>query len=407
MAYFTLLPIAKFEYDDLGGSIINLLNYERINYNLEEKDLLLNVLDKHFRDLKDLDCKTRNLVLEILYKGYGYIYNNAVFNDVHRERRDMEIRGLAEEIPHFSKIYLEITELCDMDCPYCNSEIKVGYACNSCIRWRKNKSNGINLFNYTDMISRICELWIDEIIISGGNPLLNVSILKEYVLQIRAKLPDVKIKVYTNGHGINEDILLFFNKYNVDVNFILFGFDNDSYKDITGKNGIYSKVYANIQRCLTFDVGISITFLGNDNASKKERIAMVFNCPIYFLNDVYSLDGNISAENKFIERRNVRSRNYWDNQKFNSCLYNKLAISANGLVMPCPMIGETLLDLKENRFDELFQKKKMDKYWRFTKREVEACSKCPYKYSCEDCTAIEIAINKGEIDFSLLCDRFN
>lgn len=70
------------------------------------------------------------------------------------------------------------------------------------------------------------------------------------------------------------------------------------------------------------------------------------------------------------------------------------------------MINDILLDLNTYSFDKLFQEMIMDKYWRFTKNDVKLCSKCPYKYSCEDCTAIEIAMNEKRISPMLVCDRF-
>lgn len=407
MGYFTLFPNAKFSYDEIGGSIIDLLNFERINYNREEKDILLNILDKDIGDLTKLDDKGKKLVQDIIENGYGYIYNNKVYNDIHRDKRDTEIRGLAEEPPHFSKIYLEITNQCDMNCSYCTGSIYVGYACNSCIKWRTGNRGNNFKFDHKKIILRICDLWVDEIVISGGNPLLNKHKLTEYITLIRSKLSEVKISVYSNGCGLDDELIQLFLDYDITLNFIVLGYDDESYEKITGKGNLFGKVLRNIKKCLEGNVDCCITLLGDQNTiDQRKKMILEFGCPVSCVTDIFSSAYRLSEKNKFVERKQRVSSNYWENQKFNSCLNQKIAITVNGLVKPCPMIDDILLDLTNDSFDKLFQEMIVDKYWRFTKRDVELCSKCPYKYSCEDCTSIEIAMNDGIIAPMLICDRF-
>ncbi|MDE6314137.1 MAG: radical SAM protein [Lachnospiraceae bacterium] len=407
MGYFTLFPNAKFSYDEVGGSIIDLLSFERIHYNCEEKDILLNVLDKNIEDLIGLDEKTQKLMLHIIENGYGYIYDNKVYNDMHRDKRDTEIRGLAEEPPHFSKIYLEITNQCNMNCSYCSDNTYVGYACNSCIKWKTEAHGNNNIFDYKKMLSRIGELWVDEIVISGGNPLLKKHILAEYIMLIRSKMPDVKISIYSNGCELDDELFNLFLDYEITLNIIVLGYDEESYKRITGKGDSFGKVIKNIKKCLKSNMDCCITLLGDQHTIEKAKSMLLeFDCPIFCVTDIFSSEYRLSEKNKFFERRQKVSSNYWENQKFNWCLNRKIAITSNGLVKPCPMIDDILLNLTDHLFDKLFQEMIIDKYWRFTKNDVVLCSKCPYKYSCEDCTLMEMAMNAGKIAPSLICDRF-
>lgn len=398
MGYFTLLPIAEFEYDELGATIINLLDFSRIHYSREEKEFLLSVLNCEVESIEKFDSMEQSLMLELLDKGLAYLYNNRVFNDVHRENRDAEIRGLVEEVPHFSKIYLEITEECNMDCIFCKNNVSIEKSCNSCIKWRKSKEGDIQRFDYEKLIQRISGLWVDEIVISGGNPLLSKETLIDYIIQIRKCMPDITISIYTNGEGIDGQLMDFFEDYDISIKFVLF-----KYEEITKCDGVYKNTYMSIKKCINNNVDCSIILLGDEKLIlKKKEIEIELGCPICY---IVPNKNEICEKNKFSERKKRVTKNFWKNQKYNSCLNNKLAISLDGLVRPCPMIDDVLLDLKVENLDKLFQNMLIDKYWRFTKKDVKICSDCPYKYSCEDCTALEIEINKGNLEHIQLCDR--
>ena len=398
MTYFTLLPIAKFEYDKFGGSIINLLDFSRIHYNEEEKDFLLGVLNCNIENIEEYNSEEQKIILELLDKGFAYLYNNPVFNEHHRDNREAEIRGLVEEVPHFSKIYIEITEECDRKCEFCESNLLIEKACDTCIRWKKKRKSGEIIFDYGKMIQRIAGLWVDEIVISGGNPLLAKEKLMDYITKIREAMEEVKISVYTNGEGLDKQLMHLFTEYDVSVKFVLLDFS------VGGNLGeVKENIYRNIRECVETNVECSVILLGKEALmQKKEKIQMELECTVDL---EVPIDKEICDKNKFSERRKRVTKRYWKNQKYSSCLNNKLAISLDGLIRPCPMIDDTLIDLKNEKFDELFQKMIIDKYWRFTKNNVKMCHDCPYKYSCEDCTALELEINKGMVSYKRLCDR--
>ena len=405
MGKFVLFPIAKFEYDEAGGSIIDLLNYERINYNKTEKDCLLNLFNADIDNVNDLDIQSKRIIKRLIDNGYGYIYKNNVYNDTHLKNRVFEIRGLAEDIPYFSKIYLEIGNKCNLKCAYCSDDIKVGSACNTCIKWKKHNDETAKKFNFYNIIKRICKLWVEEFVFSGGNPILERELLIEYILLIRNILPKVKISINFNGCGLDNELTYFFAEHNIRLNITVLGYDSKSYLATTNEVNVFDEVKKNIKLCVDNNVEYYVVFLGNYNKEKNTGLDFDSASDIIYNSHVYSGEYMICKEDTFEERKKRISVNYELNQKFNSCLNGRLAITSTGIIKPCPMIDDELLDLNNSSFNDLFQHEIIDRYWRFTKRNVKLCSKCPYKYSCEDCTAIEIEMNKGTINPKLVCDR--
>lgn len=403
MGYFSLFPIAKFESDKSGATIINLLDFSRINYNKEQKDILLSVLNKDIGKIQELDEEKRCIVNELLDKGLAYLYTNNIRNGEHKENRDIEIRGLVEEVPHFSKLYFEITNECDRNCGFCNNRNLVEGACESCIKWKRGEEIDVQRFDYEAIIERIGDLWVDQVIISGGNPFINKNLLIDYIDKIRKYMPDVEIVVYTNGGAIDDKVLEILYSNNVVLNFIILeeDYSKDAHSDVIFLN---EKLNYIIEKCIDEDIACCFSLFGVKNEDSK---VIKINCETTVkVKKNISYKQEIFEHNKFINRKEIKNPNYFLNQKYNSCLHNKLAITMDGFIRPCPMIEEKLLDLKSEKFDTLFQKMLIDKYWRFTKKNVQMCMECPYKFSCEDCTAIELEINSRNVMPDRMCDRY-
>ena len=351
MGYFTLLPIAKLEYDMNEASIVNLLDFKRINYNKEKRDILLSILNTEIGDLQECDDEKKNIILELMDNGLAYLYNKSVANYEHKARRDVEIRGLCEEVPHFSKIYFEITNKCDRNCKFCNMEELIEGACNSCAKWRRDSTIHEEEFDYKKIMKRISQLWVEEIVISGGNPFENKKLLMDYIIEIRKYMPHINILIYINGDNLDDETVKFLSQNKVNLNFVFLESEYEIGEETSGI-ALSNKDKTKIKECIGSGIKCSYTLLG-------EKVYEVEVDGEY--NIVVRQKGKESNSKKFVNRKERINPNYMQNQRYNSCLNNKLAITLDGLVRPCPMISDTLLDLKEEKFDRLFQDTLVDK----------------------------------------------
>lgn len=81
-------------------------------------------------------------------------------------------------------------------------------------------------------------------------------------------------------------------------------------------------------------------------------------------------------------------RNAWFykmSQAHNSCLYKKVALDKHGNVRNCPSMHEKY-DLSEG-LETITSSPAFRKYWDITKKDVEGCKDCEFRFNCLDCRA--------------------
>ena len=167
------------------------------------------------------------------------------------------------QINNFNAIVLPIAGKCNLACPYCFARTK----------------NGFNFNNFTEAdIDKTIDFLVkknpDEskpfnIIFFGGEPLLNLSIIKYTVSLFKNKYPTRKISfsITTNGTIVNDEIISLFKENNFAVLLSLDG-PNNEYNMRIFKNGrsSLSKVFKNIGILLKNNVPVEIraTFISTN-----------------------------------------------------------------------------------------------------------------------------------------------
>ncbi|NJE05470.1 SPASM domain-containing protein [Thermococcus sp. M36] len=85
-------------------------------------------------------------------------------------------------------------------------------------------------------------------------------------------------------------------------------------------------------------------------------------------------------------------------EKYHDCLAGTLSITADGYILPCPLLRNYVIaDARETGIKAARRKKRLRDFWTMTKDRIEGCSKCPFKYLCHDCRALEYQAT-GQID---------
>lgn len=92
--------------------------------------------------------------------------------------------------------------------------------------------------------------------------------------------------------------------------------------------------------------------------------------------------GNIS--NKYFD---INKDKYFEAKKYNSCLYKKLSIDANGNIKSCPSMSQSFGNIKDTTLKEAFNRPGFKKYWSITKDQIDTCKDCEFRYACTDCRA--------------------
>ena len=87
----------------------------------------------------------------------------------------------------------------------------------------------------------------------------------------------------------------------------------------------------------------------------------------------------------------LRKINNPTTSKYHDCLAGTVAVSADGFVLPCPLLRNLVVgDVREKSFKWIVgRSKKLREFWTMTKDKVDGCSTCPLRYICHDCRALE------------------
>ena len=84
-------------------------------------------------------------------------------------------------------------------------------------------------------------------------------------------------------------------------------------------------------------------------------------------------------------------------EEYHDCLAGTIAVTADGYLLPCPLLRNYVMaDLKVKGLRAGLRKRRLREFWKLTKDSIEGCSKCPFKYICHDCRALEYQAS-GEV----------
>ncbi len=413
MKYFKFFPNAKYLFDKKGGCIFNLFGDTKIHLDHIQVSKMNYLLENPISELNDLDKLTQNIISKLMQEGMGYFYDSNVYNEEYLENKEIEIRGLAEQVPIIETIFIQSTILCNGKCKFCinNNELIYG-GCYSCKSWINRFENAISVDDETflKIIRRVTGLMIKRIIFSGGNPFINWTRIQEFIEIIRQNTNSVEIKIISNGSYLNDDIFDYCLKNNVKLVFTVLGYDESSYVKITGSNSIYLDLIHAVDSCKRKNVLHEFSILAKSSDMLKINEFLInkrWNLLTTKTAEIYENNIPFQTVKCYNERKNNKVENYRRNKRYNSCLYGKLAINLYGHLKVCPMIEEVMADLLIEELAVPFQTLLIDKYWRMTKQQIFVCCECPYRFICEDCTAIEMAINSKKTGGSAICSRIN
>lgn len=76
---------------------------------------------------------------------------------------------------------------------------------------------------------------------------------------------------------------------------------------------------------------------------------------------------------------------YRMSQKYNSCLFKKIALDRDGNVRNCLSLPETY-DFSEG-LGHIVASSEFKKYWNIKKDDIQTCKDCEFRYNCLDCRA--------------------
>ena len=172
-----------------------------------------------------------------------------------------------------SLMYLNITTKCNLLCEYCFIE-QATQSQNRVMRMSTNTAR-VAIDKFVEEIDAKND-GLGEIIIYGGEPTLNRKVLMDSISYARARKPDLKISIVTNGTLLDEKLVKFLSE-----NLIGVGLSLDGPKPINDKNrvfknsqlSVYDVVERNIELMNEHSIRYSLSAtVSKDVIENKEQV---------------------------------------------------------------------------------------------------------------------------------------
>lgn len=368
--YFRLNPECYFIEGVNSGAIYDLIEGNIISLDKQESIIIKNCEKNELANENDLFLQIlRKRCLGNFYKEKVYIEKMRVGSPIMEYRPNLP--------PVISRVFLEINNRCNKSCKYCGYYgINKSQGCFGCNKWNE-KGKELSINQWKKIIDDLADLGCHSIIITGGDLTLDWDRTIEIINYIGDKIP--KQYIILNYENLFKEIIEFLqekvtpiiqiiNLENISDNFYYYFINTGKYNPQQGNS------FENVMYGVVFEENWEDIFHKSTNS--KMNIVKT---------DVYR---------------------FFHLGKMHPCLGNTLTISWKGDIFICPMLRERSLgNINESRIFEIFYHKgeEIEKIWKTTLNSLNKCKYCEFRYSCNDCRAIEQKIT-GNFLGKVLCN---
>lgn len=286
---------------------------------------------------------------------------------------------------NFKKVYLEISNECDLNCEFCskmNSDIKRSLGCLGCNVFKVDNNNiPLSLTKYYEIIDTISNLGCETLHLTGGDLSLEFSLIKKILYYSQNKFNNIFINL-----SYEHDFFKFLDLLNDNIQLIL----QINLKDFN------SKIVKNDN--ITY-----LVIVPENQEVKFYQIAE--NLSVDCIPDFLTFE-NLSSNPNIHKNYMFDLERFYHNLEFHPCLGKVLFISRFGDVHPCPLYrtikwGNIKNTQVINFLDD--NKDKIYDFWIKNLDTIDGCKSCEFRYLCSDCRVIEEEITKKNSK-KLLCN---
>lgn len=363
-----------------NSAIYDLKNDKVYSINQDARTIIQKAIEA--KELKDNEIQFIN---ELQSKGLFDKYNI---------KKDDDLK--VQPKPRLNFAWLELTENCNLNCVHCYG--KFGKP--------TNLENNLKINDWKKVVDYLISIDCKSIQLIGGEPLAfrDFSEILEYIYNKGIK----RITVFTNATMIQDKHIELFKKYNVLVRISLYSSNKEIHDRVTQVNGSFDKTISLIKLLNSNGVKVSIAIIAmKENESTLHEMKDFLNnlgleynrydvirpgaieeVKEHGVSKLEILEKVYSTKPEFY----ITKEQFYNNKIWNPCWYGKIAITANGDIIPCVFSRKYLIgNIKKDSLEEL--KKNTLKSWIITKDYIKVCKDCEFRYACHDCRPLAMGIN--------------
>ena len=369
--FFRLNPECYYVKGEHSGAIYDLIEGSVYSLDTNENQVILNC------EKNGNVSTTDPFLVEMKNKCLGNFYNEKVF--IEKLRVGSPMLDLQQGKPvNLQNVFLEINNTCNESCWYCGSKgVHRSSGCLGCNTWPDEIGTPLTPEEWKKVIDRLTDLKCQSLFLSGGDLTLAWELTKDLVDYAHLKFPQICVIVNSKQ------------------------FTSIFAKDLKGK------AFPMIQTDDITNINADERYLlisGENEVINHQSLSS----KMVYIDRVFGEFSNLPEDSYLISKNKIQKTDIFrfaHTRKNHPCLGNTLTISWKGDVLPCPLLRKySLGSVKDRQLHEIFIKSadEIKKFWNMSLENIPKCKMCEFRYSCNDCRALEEALT-GDLYGKTLC----
>lgn len=311
--------------------------------------------------------------------------------------------------PGLQFAWLEITDQCNECCLHCYGSFSPDK--------ERRVDKPLGHTEWKNVIQSLAENGCKQIQFIGGEPFRYRGETKaQTVLDLAefAKEQDFSfVEIFTNGTLISAENVKRIKGLEVSIAVSIYSSDAAIHDSITQTPGSHRRTVRaiNMLREAGVPVRTAIIVMKQNEDTIEQTLEMAQNLGLNVTSpDVVRPNGRAQETDiapsvvtilkyGFINKPNFSTDpvSFHRNQLYHTCLAGKIAITADGQVIPCIFSRNDILgNLKDQKLADVLESSVLKETWELTKDKVLVCKDCEYRYACSDCRPLAEGSNCGK-----------
>lgn len=306
-------------------------------------------------------------------------------------------------------LWLELTNNCNLRCIHC-------YA-NAGAYQISNES--LSVSDWYQVLDDAFFAGARQVQLIGGEPLLYRGFLRlvNYAFNLGFKY----VEIFTNGLLIRDTLLKELSKYSgVRFALSLYSYAPHTHDTITTVEGSWDKTMRAIEllQQFGFPVRVEMVVMQQNQNDIEPTMRLLKKLGVYSRRpDIVRPTGRggnsaFTPSKPEVMKLRVRTapdfrttmHDFFNAMFWNSCWAGKVAVTANGNVIPCIFARDFVVgSIKEQGLSSILRSDALMSYWKITKDHISVCKDCEYRYACHDCRPLAISDSGNLLDKGSFC----